>query len=73
MTNSIRLGTNTVSFSDDIEPYVTAAVKLLAVWGMTLYGVLTLHNIAVVCGIVYSVMQIYVLWRDKFGKKRTQQ
>lgn len=70
MPKVIGIGTYTVSISDDLEPYFTAAVKLATVWGFTLYGVMTLHNIALLVGITYSAMQIYVLWRDKLRKPK---
>ena len=54
---------------DDSHPYLIAAGKLVTVWGVTLYGVATLHNIALLAGIMYSALQIYVLWRDKIRKK----
>jgi len=60
--------TDSVNFEDS-HPWIAAAAKLIAVWGVTLYGVATLHNIALVCGIAYSGLQIYVLWRDKIRKK----
>lgn len=56
-------------FFDIIEPYLNAAGKLCAVWGVTLYGVMTLHNLAVLLGATYSAMQIYILWKNNFRKK----
>lgn len=56
--------------SDFVETYVQPIGKMVAVWSMTLYGVMTLHNLAVILGMTYSALQIYLLWRDKIRKPK---
>lgn len=59
-----------MSLRDSLEPYVQPVGKLAAAWSLTLWGMVTLHNVAVLAGLVFSCMQIYVLWRKEFRKHK---
>jgi len=59
-----------VSLPESIAPYVHAAGKMLAAWSLTLYGMVTLHNLALFLGASYSALQIFVLWRKEFRKPK---
>lgn len=56
---------------EHIEPYVHAACKVACAWLLILYGAITLQHVCMTLGGIYSAMQIYVLWRDKFRNRKT--
>ena len=59
-----------MSISDEAASAASATAKVAATWGVTLYGVINLHNVALGLAATYSVLQIYVLVRDKIIARR---
>jgi len=65
-----RIRTYKLSLPDSLDPYVQPIAKLVAAWSLTLYGMVTLHNLALLAGLIFSCMQIFVLWRKEFRKPK---
>ena len=52
------------------DPTLAGMAKILLAWITTLFGVVTLQHLALVAATVYSVLQTYVLWRDKIANRK---
>lgn len=53
--------------------YKTAWIKMMWAWGLAAAGGITLQTVVQVAALVYTVLQIWILLRDKvlrIGKKR---
>lgn len=51
----------------DIGP---AIWKVLVAWGLTIFGNVTLQQVATFLAIVYTLIQIYILVRDKIVRDK---
>jgi len=48
---------------------VDSWLKLIAVWVGTVIGGLTLSKLVLFVTLIYTILQTYVLWRDKVRKR----
>lgn len=49
------------------DPTLAGMAKILLAWITTLFGLVTLQHLALLAATIYSVLQTYVLWRDKIA------
>lgn len=54
------------------DPTLAGMAKILLAWITTLFGVVTLQHLALLAATVYSVLQTYVLWRDKVASRKRE-
>lgn len=47
-----------------------ALYKLIVAWALTLFGNITLQQVATALAIVYTAIQIYILVRDKIVRDK---
>lgn len=52
------------------DPTLAGMAKVLLAWITTLFGLVTLQHLALLAATIYSVLQTYVLWRDKIASRR---
>jgi hypothetical protein len=53
---------------DDTTPFA-ACLKVAAAWIGYLFGSITLQNLALAATLVYTVVQLYILIRDKIVRR----
>lgn len=53
------------------DPALAGMAKILLAWITTLFGLVTLQHFALLAATIYSVLQTYVLWRDKIASRRS--
>jgi hypothetical protein len=51
------------------DSIIDAALKVLLAWGLTAWGWVTLQHLVLLASLAYSVLQSYVIVRDKLLKK----
>jgi hypothetical protein len=51
------------------ESWADAVFKLLVAWSLTAWGWVTLQHLVLLASLAYSVLQSYVIVRDKLLKK----
>jgi hypothetical protein len=51
------------------DAYVDAVLKVLVAWSLTAWGWVTLQHLVLLASLAYSVLQSYVIVRDKLLKK----
>ena len=47
-----------------------AVFKLFVAWCLTVFSNITLQHVATFCAIVYTLLQIYILVRDKIVSRK---
>lgn len=58
--------------NDDHRDVLSAAAKVATSWGAVAWSWLTLNHLGGVLAIVYTALQITVLWREKLARQKDE-